>query len=122
LSEAGGGEGGNPSLYEDFVEVSFDIINDGPRRGKIVAQLYVSFPESVYDLGGDQIDFPVRVLRGFTKIELTSGSMKRVSLQLNRKDLSYWSVRQQNWVMPTEGHFGIYIGKSSRNLVLEGQF
>lgn len=122
-SQAGGGEGGNPSLYEDFVEVSFDIHNTGPRTGKSVAQLYVSFPEDVYDkVGGDKIEFPVRVLRGFAKIELPPNETERVTLRLHRKDLSYWSVRQQNWVMPTNGNFGIHVGKSSRDLVLEGVF
>ncbi|GME24132.1 putative beta-glucosidase 1 precursor protein [Neofusicoccum parvum] len=74
------------------------------------------------------IDFPVRVLRGFEKIDLAPegepGSEMRVSIPLTRRDLSYWDVRRQNWVMPTVGsgtrEFGVWIGWSSRDLVLSG--
>ena len=60
------------------------------------------------------------MLRNFEKVELQPGQKIVVELNLTRKDLSYWSVVQQNWVMPTEGEFRISVGRSSRDLPLEG--
>ncbi|OCB86078.1 hypothetical protein A7U60_g6976 [Sanghuangporus baumii] len=124
-SQAGGGEGGNPSLWDAYVEVQFNLTNTGKRIGKEVVQLYVSFPGNVHI--GDEAsppgvyhDFPVRVLRGFDKVELAAGESKVVKLELTRKDLSYWSVVHQNWVMSTRGHFKISVGSSSQNLPLSG--
>lgn len=70
----------------------------------------------------EQIEFPDRVLRNFTKIELAPGGRETVEMTLSRKDLSYWSVRWQNWVMPEEGQFGIWVGKSSRDLIWAGEY
>ena len=118
-SPAGGGEGGNPSLYDTHVSVSFTLRNEGKRKGKQTAQVYVSFPAGVIDEStGEEIDFPVRVLRGFDKLELDVGKSETVQVNLTRKDLSYWSRGRGNWVMPTEGKFNIQVGSSSRNLPL----
>ncbi|KAL5478754.1 hypothetical protein ACEPAI_2031 [Sanghuangporus weigelae] len=124
-SQAGGSEGGNLSLWDVHAEVRFNLTNTGKRTGKEVVQLYVSFPGNVHIGDGPSPpglyhDFPVRVLRGFDKVELAVGESKVVKLELTRKDLSYWSVVHQNWVMPTRGHFKISVGSSSRNLPLSG--
>ncbi|KAK5953706.1 hypothetical protein OHC33_004975 [Knufia fluminis] len=120
-SEAGGGAGGNPSLFESHVKVSVDIRNIGPRTGKEVVQLYVSFPENMSDpVSGEAIATPMKVLRNFDKIELTAGQTKTVEMFLTRKDLSYWSVIQQNWVMPENDEFTILVGRSSRDIQLRG--
>ena len=120
LSEAGGGEGGNPSLYDEHLLVSLNVTNTGDRPGKQVVQVYVSFPKDVIDAStGKRIEFPVRVLRGFEKIDIGKGAVVAVEVRLTRKDLSYWSVGQQNWVMP-DGPLTISAGASSRDLPLNG--
>ena len=120
-SAAGGGEGGNPALFEDCVQVSLRVTNTGSRRGKEVVQLYVAFPMNIIEAStGHHIDVPKQVLRNFKKIELSPGAFEDVSLNLTRKDLSYWSTVQQNWVMPVDGDFTMSVGKSSRDLVLSG--
>lgn len=126
-SEAGGGRGGNPALWEAMLELSVKVTNTGTRVGKEVIQIYVSFPEGVVEhrglaLGREEIDFPVRVLRNFDKISLEPGESKTVEMTLSRKDLSYWSVRAQNWVLPTDGKFKIWAGRSSRDLPLVAEF
>ena len=119
-SPAGGGEGGNPDLFEPFVELSVRVTNSGKRKGKEVIQVYVSFPDDVVEPStGAPIDFPPKVLRNFTKVDLMPGSFETVRLTLTRKDLSYWSVVRQNWVMPIVGGFKILVGRSSRDLPLE---
>ena len=119
-SPAGGAEGGNPSLYDEHILVSVDLKNTGERTGKQVVQVYVSFPDNVVDSStGRKIDFPVRVLRGFEKVEVAAGDVKTVEIRLTRKDLSYWSVGYQNWVIP-DGDIVVAVGASSRDLPLSG--
>jgi len=133
-SPAGGGEGGNPSLYDVHVTVSVTLTNTGAVGGAEVAQLYLSYPASrvLGDATGgmgegswydaDMSDFPVRVLRGFEKVYLRPGEVREVFFALTRRDLSFWDVRVQNWVMPVEGEFVVRVGASSRDLRVEGRF
>lgn len=110
-SQAGGDQGGNPDLWETYVTVTVDVTNTGPVAGKVVPQLYLSYPDTE-----PEIDFPVRVLRGFEKFNLEKGETKSVSFNLTRRDLSYWDVVQQNWVMVTSGQYSFAVGQSSRDL------
>lgn len=122
-SAAGGGEGGNPSLFENLVEVSVEVKNTGTRTGKEVVQLYVSFPEDIEDpVSREAIDMPVRVLRNFDKVEIEPGAIKTVEMYLTRKDLSYWSTVQQNWIMPENDEFTLAVGRSSRDIQLRGTY
>ncbi|KAL3495504.1 putative beta-glucosidase E [Aspergillus germanicus] len=142
-SDAGGGAGGNPALYEEIARIDLSVANTGNRPGSTVVQVYVSFPDGVTEslptspsntnsnsarslmqrAVPEKIDFPDRVLRNFTKIALEAGQKGAVSLTLSRKDLSYWSVREQNWVLPRDqGEFYIWVGHSSRNLPLGKTF
>jgi hypothetical protein len=113
-SGAGGEEGGNPDLWETHVKVSVDIKNTGERRGQVVPQLYLSYPES------STIDFPVKVLRGFDKVDLKKEEKSTVTFNLTRRDLSYWDVSEQNWVMLVDGEYKFAVGQSSRDLPISG--
>ncbi|KAK4234123.1 glycoside hydrolase [Achaetomium macrosporum] len=117
-SEAGGGEGGNPDLWAVYVEVSVDVKNDGAVAGAAVPQLYVEYPDNKKE----GVDFPVRVLRGFDKLFLRPGETRTVTFGLTRRDLSYWDVVVQNWVMVTEGRYGFRVGLSSRDLRVGGSW
>ncbi|KAJ8609589.1 hypothetical protein MRB53_039040 [Persea americana] len=149
LSQAGGGEGGNPDLYSVLATVQVTVANTGSRDGQGVPQLYINFPNDTYDeyvlnedytkthtkrwldptsqvqkrevkMRKDVITFPPRVLRGFDKVLLNStGPAQNVTFNLTRRDLSFWSVGQQNWVMPN-GTFGIEVGFSSRDARVTG--
>jgi len=70
-------------------------------------QIYVSYPVSAGE--------PPQQLRGFEKVSLNAGESTTVDFDLLRKDLSYWDVVTQNWVM-ANGTYEIYVGSSSRNL------
>lgn len=127
LSAAGGGEGGNPALYEVIVTIEVEVENTGSVAGKEVVQLYLGMPSQVKVWGGkygEIVDFPVRVLRGFEKVEVEKGEKKTVKFGLTRKDLSFWCVGRQNWVLPTEeeGSFRVWLGSSSRRLPVEIEF
>lgn len=78
-SQAGGGEGGNTALFEELVQIEIDVTNQGERSGLAVPQLYVIFPQEVYESGSkESVTFPPRVLRGFDKIHLR-GSVSSAS-------------------------------------------
>jgi beta-glucosidase-like glycosyl hydrolase len=119
--QAGGGPGGNADLFSEHVQVNVTVKNTGKRQGKEVVQLYVTLPQNVKDAHGAVIDMPVRSLRNFTKIELDTNESQVVSLTLSRKDLSYWDVVEQNWVLP-DGDFKLAVGRSSRDLPLEAKY
>ncbi len=114
LSGAGGDEGGNPDLWETYVTVSVDITNTGSKQGQAVAQLYLSYPNS------SPVDFPVKVLRGFDKLPIEKGETRTVTFDLTRRDLSYWDVFAQNWVMVVDGEYKFMVGQSSRDLPVSG--
>ncbi|KAK4169780.1 glycoside hydrolase superfamily [Cladorrhinum sp. PSN259] len=114
LSGAGGAEGGNPDLWAINVEVDVDVKNEGPVAGAAVPQLYLQYPSK------DGVDFPVKVLRGFDKVFLKPGEAKTVKFSLTRRDLSYWDVYAQNWVIVEEGEYKFLIGGSSRDLPVSG--
>ncbi|KAK3934899.1 putative beta-glucosidase E [Diplogelasinospora grovesii] len=117
LSGAGGAEGGNPDLWETYVTVHVDVKNTGARAGAVVPQLYMGYPQGV-----SRTDFPVKVLRGFEKLFLQQGEVKTVAFNLTRRDLSYWDVGEQNWVMVTGGQYTFMIGQSSRDLTAFAQW
>lgn len=117
-SPAGGGEGGNPDLYTSAATIQATLTNLGSVAGACVVQLYLTFPSPTLDADGKAVDMPVRVLRAFDKIAVgVTNEAKRaeVRFELTRKDLSYWDVKRQNWVVP-EGEFRVSLGFSSRDL------
>jgi beta-glucosidase len=107
--------GGNPALWESLFRVEVTVRNIGDRRGATVAQLYLTLPDSA------PAGSPVRQLRGFDKIELAPGQRGRAGFDLRRRDISYWDIISQQWVIPT-GEFTVSVGFSSRNLVQEVTF
>ncbi|KAI0475751.1 glycoside hydrolase superfamily [Xylariaceae sp. FL0804] len=112
-SDAGGDEGGNPDLWQVYATVSVDVTNTGDRAGQAVAELYLAYPES----SEVDVDFPVKVLRGFDKTgPLAPRENQTVTFELTRRDLSYWDVEAQNWRMPEEGKYQMMVGHSSRDL------
>lgn len=66
-------------------------------------------------LGAALAGTPPRQLRGFEKVALAVGETKTVGFELMRRDLSYWDVVSQEWLIP-EGEFTLSVGFSSRDL------
>ncbi|KAK4239642.1 hypothetical protein C8A03DRAFT_42720 [Achaetomium macrosporum] len=94
---AGGGEGGNPALWDIAYEITVSVRNsdDSKFAGKASVQAYLQYPEGI------PYDTPVVQLRDFEKTgELKPGESETVTLRLTRKDVSVWDVVLQNWVVP----------------------
>ncbi|HUJ31242.1 MAG TPA: glycoside hydrolase family 3 C-terminal domain-containing protein [Candidatus Acidoferrum sp.] len=98
----------------DSVAVSFDVKNIGTRAGAEVAELYVGDSHS-------SVPRPVKELKGFAKVFLQPGEMKRVNLMLNRRSFSYYDVKNKQWTAEP-GEFSILVGSSSEKIELTGSF
>jgi beta-glucosidase len=61
----------------------------------------------------------VKALHGFEKVSLGPGESQTVGFTLTRRDVSYWDVVSQEWVIPG-GEIKILVGFSSRDLPLSG--
>jgi len=112
---AGGGQGGNPALWDVALELAVTVTNVGPRfGGKAVAQAYVQFPQGI------AYDTPVVQLRDFAKTKaLAPGESEVLTVRLTRKDLSVWDPAVQNWVVPdVAGRYIVWVGEASDRLFL----
>ena len=103
--------GGNPDLYTTVLTATASVSNTGSVAGSEVVQLYLALPSSA------PVGTPVKVLRGFEKVVLNAGETQEVSFTLTRKDVSYWDVISQNWLIPS-GAMEVMVGTSSRDLPL----
>ncbi|KAK7943921.1 beta-glucosidase-related glycosidase [Apiospora aurea] len=101
--------GGNPALWAPLYNVTVEVSNTGDVDGAAVPQLYVNFPAATTPAGT-----PPQQLRGFDKVMLKKGEKATVSFELMRRDLSYWDVVSQGWVIPA-GEFTLSAGLSSRD-------
>ncbi len=93
--------------------VSFTIKNIGKRKGEEVAQLYVKNPVN-------NIPRAVRELKGFAKVELKPGQMKRIEMKINTKNLNYYNVSKNDFES-IGGDYEIQIGASSRDIKLSNR-
>jgi beta-glucosidase len=95
------------------VTVSFDLVNTGKRAGAEVAEIYVG-EEKVH------VPRPPKELKGFSKVLLGPGEIKRVSVELNRRAFSYYDVGNHGWAADA-GDFNILVGSSSAQIELTGK-
>ena len=98
----------------NHVMVSLCVKNTGEIfKGKEVVQVYASCPQS-----GLEKEF--RRLCGFAKTELLKpGESSEITVQINAKDMASFDESRCSWIME-KGLYGIWVGNSSRNLVLAG--
>jgi beta-glucosidase len=93
--------------------VTVRVTNTGKRSGAEVVQLYLGFPPIPE---GDEAG---RQLKGFSKVALEPGESKLVSIALNARSFSYWSVAAHDWKVPS-GVFQVMVGSSSEDIRLQG--
>jgi beta-glucosidase len=108
--------GGNPTLYDIIYEVTVKVKNTGSVAGEAVPQLYLSQPVDP-SFGRT----PIQVLRGFDKVSLGVGQTRTVAFPLMRRDVSFWDVLQQHWIIPA-GRFEVRAGFSSRDIHVTSSF
>ena len=96
---------------DDKLEVSFMLTNAGDIDGSEVVQLYIGDPVST-------VVRPVKELKAFDKIHLVAGETKKVTLNVDIKEMGYYNVLLRDWVTEP-GEYIVYVGASSRDIRLE---
>ncbi|MFZ4726130.1 MAG: fibronectin type III-like domain-contianing protein, partial [Paludibacter sp.] len=66
-------------------------------------------------------DRPIKELKNFEKISLQPGETKTISFPIAIEDLSFFSAKQNKWVVES-GQFELQIGSSSRDIRLKNVF
>ena len=87
------------------VQVSFDLTNTGQRPGEEVVQLYVKHLDS-------KVNRPLKELKGFSRVAVSVGETKRVTLNLRGEQLAYWNVDAHRFEVEA-GQVELMIGSSS---------
>lgn len=95
------------SKDEDNIYASCNVVNTGDVDGAEVVQLYVGFKNS-------KVDRPVKILRGFTRVELKPGEKKEVKLSCPIEKLKWYNPKTSSWELE-HMEYEIYIGSSSDN-------
>lgn len=88
------------------VTVAYKIKNTGKVTGAEVVQIYVGS-------AGAEDDRPVKLLRGYDRVELQPGDEKEGSIFVDAKDLRFYHPETKSWELDKAYH--VYVGTSSRN-------
>ncbi len=75
---------------KDIISVSFMLKNTGSMKADEVVQAYVHRINP-------SVDWPVKELKAFSRINLKPGESRPVSLDIPVKDLRYWDKTTQSW-------------------------
>lgn len=90
------------------LDVRVAVTNTGPVAGREVVQAYASLP-------GGVVVRPPRELKAFASVALAAGETRDVTLVIKRKDLAYWDIRVDRWVVEG-GDYTVDIAASSRDI------
>jgi beta-glucosidase len=90
------------------IDVRATVTNTGDRAGREVVQVYTSLPTS-------SVQRPQRELKAFASVALEAGESREVVLTVRRKDLAYWDIRADRWVVEG-GEYVVDVAASSRDI------
>ena len=94
-------------------EVSFTLTNTGDRQGTETPQVYVGMEDSA-------LFRPAVELKGFAKVTLNPGEMRRVTIPLDDKAFRYFNVKTGRWEVEG-GIYTISVGPNAARLPLRSQ-
>ncbi|NOY60091.1 MAG: hypothetical protein GXO75_14345, partial [Calditrichaeota bacterium] len=92
------------------ITVQVTVKNIGDRSGDEVVQLYIRDVKA-------SVPRPLKELKGFKRIHLKAGEQKEVSFPVQAKDLSFYDVVMQKFVVEP-GQFDVMVGGSSDDVRL----
>lgn len=93
--------------------IEFDVKNIGKFKASDIPQIYLSVPKTENYSGGYRSPL---ALKHFEKVQdLAPGEIKHVKAELYDRDLSYWSVKDQKWILEP-GTYKVVVGASSRDI------
>lgn len=91
---------------EDHLTVTATVKNIGKYKGAEVVQVYVGSKGAA---NGD--DRPVKLLKGFKRVELNTGEEKTVEISVSKEDMKFWTPG--GWML--DDNYAVYVGTSSAN-------
>ena len=93
----------------ETISFTVSVRNTGKKAGAETVQLYVTDQKST-------LPRPLKALKAFQKVFLQPGESREVVLTLDKRSLSFFDDRLQQWVAE-DGEFEAKIGNSSGNIV-----
>jgi beta-glucosidase len=93
----------------ETISFTVSVRNTGKKAGAETVQLYVTDQKST-------LPRPVKELKAFQKVFLLPGESREVTLTLDKRSLSFFDDRLQQWVAE-DGEFEARIGNSSGNII-----
>jgi beta-glucosidase len=99
---------------QDSLNIRVSVANTGSLDGEEVVQLYIR------DMAGNGVARPLKQLKGFEKVMISSGKSREVSFTIHPSDLAFYRL-DKTWG-PEAGKFEVYVGTASNNLPLKGEF
>ena len=93
----------------ETISFTVSVRNMGKKAGAETVQLYVTDQKST-------LPRPVKELKAFQKVFLQPGESREVVLTLDKRSLSFFDDRLQQWVAE-DGEFEAKIGNSSGNII-----
>ncbi|NVM36122.1 MAG: glycoside hydrolase family 3 C-terminal domain-containing protein [Candidatus Lokiarchaeota archaeon] len=93
-------------VRDNNVMATVDVKNIGKVAGDEVVQLYIGFEES-------QIDRPVKLLKGFSRVHLEPHENKTIEIEVPVKNLAWYNPESKVWEIE-HIKYTLYMGASSR--------
>ena len=91
------------------VRLSFTVTNTGNRDGAEIAEVYAALPEGAGE--------PPKRLVGWSKVKLSAGDRKEVTVEVDPEYLSIFNVERDGWQL-IPGSYTFLVGGSSQSLPL----
>jgi beta-glucosidase len=89
---------------DDTISITIPVKNTGERDGTEIVQVYV---RKVNDIDG-----PLRTLRGFQRVEVPAGNIRQVKIELPPSSFKFYDREKRNLAI-TIGEYVVYYGNSS---------
>ncbi|MFT5298604.1 MAG: beta-glucosidase [Colwellia sp.] len=98
----------------DNIIVTAQVKNTGEMAGSEVVQLYLHDKQA-------SVDRPIKELKGFDKVFLQPGETQQISIELSKRDLSFWDIKTNDW-LAEPGEFEVQLGTSLDKILLKKTF
>jgi len=92
----------------DKIVVRCNIKNTGDSDGSEVLQIYIGKSKS-------KVKRAVKELKGFSKVELSKGENKSVSISIDVSELAFYNETISDWTLE-KGDYNVYLGNASNNI------